>query len=128
MWESKLEPSVISYNAGISACEKSKQWQRALSLLAEMRKSRLEPNVISYNAGIYACERCGPWWQVLSLLSEMRDIILEPDEVNYNLGITAYERSTGDSAGFPGSPQIGLSRFRSSHDSLRAWDHAGQLA
>ena len=55
MWEAKLEPSVISYSAGISACEKGEQWQRALSLLDEMREAKLEPEVISYNAGISAC-------------------------------------------------------------------------
>ena len=26
MWESKTEPNVISYNAGISACERGEQW------------------------------------------------------------------------------------------------------
>eukprot|EP00959_Pyramimonas_sp_CCMP1952_P383295 8031539-Pyramimonas_sp.AAC.1 len=31
-----LEPNVISYNAGISACEKCEQWQWALALLSDM--------------------------------------------------------------------------------------------
>ena len=46
MWEVKLEPNVVSYSAGISACEKGEQWQRALALLSEMREAKLEPNVI----------------------------------------------------------------------------------
>ncbi|CAK0823524.1 unnamed protein product [Prorocentrum cordatum] len=108
----------FSYNAGISACEKGKQWKRALSLLKEMRESWSEPTVISYIAGIRACERCGQWWQALSLLSEMRDNNWEPNGISYDLVITAYERSSGDSAGFPGSVQTGLSRFRSSHEAL----------
>ena len=37
--------TLVSYNAGISACEKGEQWQRALALLSEI-KSKLEPNVI----------------------------------------------------------------------------------
>ncbi|CAK0881903.1 unnamed protein product, partial [Prorocentrum cordatum] len=36
MWEAKLEPDVIDYSAGISACEKGEQWQPALALLIEM--------------------------------------------------------------------------------------------
>ena len=36
----------ISYNAGISACERGEQWERALALLSEMREAKLEPNVI----------------------------------------------------------------------------------
>ncbi|CAK0809442.1 unnamed protein product [Prorocentrum cordatum] len=58
MWEAKLEPDVISYSAGISACEKGEQWQRALALLSEMWEAKLEPNVISYSAGISACAKC----------------------------------------------------------------------
>ena len=38
--------ALVSYNAGISACEKGEQWLRALSLLSEMWEAKLEPNVI----------------------------------------------------------------------------------
>ena len=38
--------TLVSYNAGISACEKGEQWQRALALLSEMWEAKLEPNVI----------------------------------------------------------------------------------
>ena len=47
----------VSYNAGISACVKGEQWQRALALLSEMLEAKLEPNVMSYNVGISACEK-----------------------------------------------------------------------
>ncbi|CAK0806911.1 unnamed protein product [Prorocentrum cordatum] len=36
MWEAKLEPNVISYSAGISACAKCEQRQRALALLSRV--------------------------------------------------------------------------------------------
>eukprot|EP00959_Pyramimonas_sp_CCMP1952_P412627 8646518-Pyramimonas_sp.AAC.1 len=62
MLEAKLEPDDISYSAGISACGKAEQWQRALVLLSEMREAKLEPTVISYSAGISACEK-GEQWQ-----------------------------------------------------------------
>ncbi|CAK0880204.1 unnamed protein product [Prorocentrum cordatum] len=39
--------SRLSYSAGISACEKGKQWQRALALFGEMLAAKLEPNVTS---------------------------------------------------------------------------------
>ncbi|CAK0810435.1 unnamed protein product, partial [Prorocentrum cordatum] len=44
----KLEPDVISYNAGISACGKGEQWQRALVLLSEMWEAMVETNVIKW--------------------------------------------------------------------------------
>ncbi|CAK0874049.1 unnamed protein product [Prorocentrum cordatum] len=82
MWEAKLEPNVISYSAGISACEKGEQWQQALALLSDMWEAKLEPNVISYNAGISACEKGEQWHRALALLSEMREAKLEPDVIS----------------------------------------------
>ncbi|CAK0899307.1 unnamed protein product, partial [Prorocentrum cordatum] len=111
---SKHGYTLVSYNAGISACEKGEQWQRALELLSEMLKAKLEPSVISYHAEIVACARCGQWRQALSLLGEMRNRYVEPNEDSYNLGITAYERSSRHSAGCPDYHQVGLSRFRAS--------------
>ncbi|CAK0838556.1 unnamed protein product [Prorocentrum cordatum] len=52
-------PPPVSYNAGISACEKREQWQRSLALLSEMCEAKLEPDIISYTAGISACEKGG---------------------------------------------------------------------
>eukprot|EP00959_Pyramimonas_sp_CCMP1952_P240477 5025630-Pyramimonas_sp.AAC.1 len=58
--QTKLEPNVISYNAGISACEKGGQRRKALSLLGEMWGAMCELDVASYIAGISACAR-GEW-------------------------------------------------------------------
>ncbi|CAK0853897.1 unnamed protein product [Prorocentrum cordatum] len=92
MWEAKLEPDVISYNAGISACEKGEQWQRALALLSEMWEAKLEPDVISYSAGISACEKGEQWQRALALLSEMWEAKLEPNVISYSAGISACEK------------------------------------
>ncbi|CAK0825239.1 unnamed protein product [Prorocentrum cordatum] len=94
MREVKLEPDVISYSAGISACEKGEQWQRALALLSEMREMKLEPNIISYNAGISACEKREQWQDALALLSEMREVKLEPDSSATALGSARARRAS----------------------------------
>ncbi|CAK0835586.1 unnamed protein product [Prorocentrum cordatum] len=94
MGETKLEPDVISltvYNAGISACAKGEQWQRALALLSEMRDAKLEPTV-SYNAGISACEKGEQWQRALSLLGDMLEAKLDPNVISYNAGISACAR------------------------------------
>ncbi|CAK0869134.1 unnamed protein product [Prorocentrum cordatum] len=80
MREVDLQPTVISYSAGISACEKGAQWQRALLVLSEMCEAELERNVISYNAGISACEKGEQWQPALSLLREMWETRLEPTD------------------------------------------------
>ena len=67
--ESRLHPTVISYNAGFTACERCGQWRQALSLLSELWESNLEPDKINYSAGFSA----GKQWQwALALLSELR--------------------------------------------------------
>ncbi|CAK0885507.1 unnamed protein product, partial [Prorocentrum cordatum] len=63
MWEAKLDPNVVSYSAGISACEKGEQWQRALALLSEMWEVKLEPDsATSLRPALLRCRcsaRCG---------------------------------------------------------------------
>ncbi|CAK0874690.1 unnamed protein product, partial [Prorocentrum cordatum] len=76
----------LSYNAGISACEKGEQWQRALALLSEMREAKLEPDVISYNVGISVCANGGQWQEALSMLRTMR---LRKLDVNFMVYGTA---------------------------------------
>ncbi|CAK0816365.1 unnamed protein product [Prorocentrum cordatum] len=71
----------LSYSAGISACEKGRHWQRALSLLSEMWEAKLVPNFTSYSAGIPACDRCGQWQQAIWLLKETWTQMLGPMSV-----------------------------------------------
>ena len=42
-----LARGIFGYNAGISACERAGQWQRALQLLALMPAESLDPGVVS---------------------------------------------------------------------------------
>ncbi|CAK0800611.1 unnamed protein product [Prorocentrum cordatum] len=98
MREAKLEPNVISYSAGISACEKGDQWQRALALLSEMRDAKLEPNAIfSYNAGMSACEKGEQWQRALALLGGMREVKLEPNVSATMLGSARARRASSGS-------------------------------
>ncbi|CAK0836025.1 unnamed protein product [Prorocentrum cordatum] len=64
-------------NAGISACGKGAQWQRALVLLSEIREAKLEPDAI-YSAGISACGKGEQWQRALALLTEIWEAKLKP--------------------------------------------------
>ena len=50
MSKTKVQPTVISYNAAISACKKGKQWQEALALFEGMSSVQLQPDLVSLNA------------------------------------------------------------------------------
>ena len=65
-----LLPDVISFSAGISACEKSGNWQQALQLLSDMQADGVQADVICINAGISACEKAGQWQMALHIFSE----------------------------------------------------------
>ena len=89
-----IEPNVITYSAAISACEKGKKWEKALSLLEQMRDARIKPDVISYSAAISACEKGGQWERALSLLEQMRGEGIEPDVISYSAAISACEKGS----------------------------------
>ena len=82
MGEAKLEPDVISYCAGISACGRGGQWQRALVVLSEMWEVKQEPNVMSYYAGISARGNGEQWQRALALLSERWEAKLESSVIS----------------------------------------------
>lgn len=54
--EARLVPSVSSYNVVVEALAKAGEWQRALGMLAEMKREGVRPTEFTYNrcmTGIY---------------------------------------------------------------------------
>ena len=84
----------------ISALGRSRQWERALSLLDEMRECGVTPNAISFSAAISACENGGKWERSLSLLDEMRERGVRPDVVTYTALMQALAASGCVEEGF----------------------------
>lgn len=52
-------PSQVSYNSTIAACAGEDQWQKAVSLLGEMRLVGLAPVSSTFLPAIGACQRAG---------------------------------------------------------------------
>ena len=62
----KMEPNIITYGTGNSACEKSRrwQWQPAVALLRGILIVKLTPVIITYGVVNSACEMSRRWqWQ-----------------------------------------------------------------
>jgi pentatricopeptide repeat domain-containing protein 1 len=68
MWHKALElfreieasggkPSIVTYNATMTALEKGLQWERALDLFDEMKLKNMPVTVVSYGSAISACEK-----------------------------------------------------------------------
>ncbi|CAE6909993.1 unnamed protein product [Symbiodinium sp. CCMP2592] len=80
------------YSAGISACEKGGQWQKALDLLAEMPESGVTPNIISYNAAISACAGCARWQRASALFDAACAAGPTPTVVSYSAILSACQQ------------------------------------
>ena len=67
-----IAPNVFTYNALISACERSKQAERTLGLFEAMQRQGVVPDVITYNALVSACEKGKQPEQALELFEAMQ--------------------------------------------------------
>lgn len=76
MCNAVLLPDLIAFSASMSACASAGQWQRAMQLLAEMKRAHIQPNIFSYNAAVDAFTQTSEGWAwagVLQLLSDMHE-------------------------------------------------------
>ena len=85
----RVFPNEISFNAGISACEKGGEWQMALYLLSQMPSARVVPDQISLGSCIASCGTARIWELALSLFSSIRGNQLQPVSASYGQAIDA---------------------------------------
>lgn len=79
----KISPSVVSYNAAITACSRANKTQVALRLLEDMTaRSGLSPDLYSYAAVLSGLARARNPSRAVALLGEMREAGVEPDLVS----------------------------------------------
>ncbi|OLP84937.1 Pentatricopeptide repeat-containing protein, chloroplastic [Symbiodinium microadriaticum] len=86
VWDSRAKPG---YNAAISACERSGQWQSAIGLLFEMGSSWLVPDLVSFNAAILSCREEGQWQLAVHLLNALSAVGLFPETSTFNALLAA---------------------------------------
>ena len=89
----EVQTNLLSYNAAVSATEKSGRWQCATDLLAIGAWSGLQTDVISFNAAISACNAGDAWKGALEVLAELQTRSLDADIISFNSAISACEKS-----------------------------------
>ena len=52
-----MQPDVVTYNSLMSACEKGKDPDRALKVIASMGYQCVQPDVITFSSLISTCEK-----------------------------------------------------------------------
>lgn len=85
--------SVVTLNSGISACERSDQWQQAVQLFRELSLWRLTPTLKTFGAAISACETGGRWQEAVALLHELHEQRLRSSAIAFNAAISACGKS-----------------------------------
>ena len=84
--------NVITFNAAISACEKSGEVKIALASLRELQMLHFQADLISYSASIGACDRTSSWRKALNLFFEAKSSQIEIGIVGCASAINACEK------------------------------------
>jgi pentatricopeptide repeat protein len=85
MFNSKVMPSITTFNALIDACARNGAMDRIAQLLAEMKDHGLKPNLITYSTVLKGHCLRGDIRAAFDVLEDMRNkTSLKPDEIMYN--------------------------------------------
>mmetsp|Transcript_26325 Transcript_26325/g.72362 ORF Transcript_26325/g.72362 Transcript_26325/m.72362 type:complete len:1102 (-) Transcript_26325:190-3495(-) len=87
-----IEKNTFHYNSMISACEKVRDYNKALRLLDEMKEKKVAKNEVTFSSAISACEKCGQWRIALDLLDQMKKEGAGQTAIAYNAAISACEK------------------------------------
>ncbi|CAJ1349088.1 unnamed protein product [Effrenium voratum] len=82
----RLEPSLVTYNACIKACD----WHRALHLVAGLRCRSLRPDRFSQNTALASASASGAWRAAAEVLRAMGRAALRADRITFNSAICGH--------------------------------------
>ena len=86
-------PTVVTYGAAISACEKGGEWELACSIFHSSLSDACTPNTITMDSCISAGEKAGQWQLALQVLGSMCSFQVEKVDVSCNAAISACEKA-----------------------------------
>ena len=92
-------PSIVSFNAAISACEKGERWELAVWLLVQVLAARGiarqagPADITTFNAAISACEKGARWTLAIHILRHMLQLRLHPGLPGCSAALSACGRA-----------------------------------
>eukprot|EP00904_Undaria_pinnatifida_P005078 jgi/Undpi1/16/HiC_scaffold_1.g00016.m1 len=75
------------FDGAIEACAVNGEWQKAVSLLDEMREARMSPDGRCYGNAMRACATGGNWQLALALLNTMKKEGVTRTAFNFNIAM-----------------------------------------
>ena len=98
-WNGAEQPSKTTYQLGMEACMRLKDWKRALSLLEEAKGRLGDPVPMEvYNGALNALAKCGQNEEAMRLLRKMEAEGRKPDVYSYGCAMDGYSKA-GDYQG-----------------------------
>lgn len=82
----------IAWSAIVSACEKTVQWEMALTSLARMSQTRLQGSIVVCNAATSACESGQQWRHAFRTLTSSHAAQVQVDLISWNAVCSAAEK------------------------------------
>eukprot|EP00434_Breviolum_minutum_P002188 symbB.v1.2.001926.t1/scaffold55.1/size374282/8 len=108
--ETGCRPTIVSFNAALSACAGCKKWRAVLGITEDFSRCGLEPDAISLNSVAGALERQGRWVGASKLLFEAQkcgERLLGPEVTTIGVAVDSSQRfgSVARAAGLLGDIQ-----------------------
>jgi pentatricopeptide repeat domain-containing protein 1 len=84
------QPTVATFNALVTACDKSEQWPRAVEVFEQMKAVGVQPDVYSFVALIRALGNGAEWERMESAFEQMKAAGVQPSLDTYSILIAAF--------------------------------------
>ena len=81
----RRQATLVEYTRGIADCKERRQWQKASSLLNQLKIQGLQADGITHNALISA----GQWQQAVQSLLQLQEIRLRAEVISYGAAVNA---------------------------------------
>ncbi|CAM9346947.1 unnamed protein product, partial [Ectocarpus sp. 8 AP-2014] len=91
--KSEAAAQSLGFEGAIEACAVNGEWQKAVSLLDEMRQARMYPDARCYGNAMRACAAGGNWQLSLALLNTMKKEGVTRTAFNYNIAMQACRKA-----------------------------------
>eukprot|EP00435_Cladocopium_sp_Y103_P068286 s76_g31.t1 len=89
----RSELNEIICSAAISSCERSSQWEQAISLLSSADALQLNLEIIGYNFALSACDKSMKWQHALQIFTLLASKSLQANLITLNTLMSALGRS-----------------------------------
>ncbi|CAE7773757.1 unnamed protein product, partial [Symbiodinium sp. CCMP2456] len=107
----RLQPTVVTFGAAATACERGQQWHWALTLFEAVAGAHLQADALTYSGAIVAHRVQMQWGKALSLMSQMDRNQVKRNLFTYTGALSVIDSACGSASASAELWQRALSAF-----------------